>query len=98
LDENKNKCIGCPDINCEKCKAEDTQQCLKCLPKYDVDDGKCILCDVDCLDCKGSANNCIKCQDKKYIDDLGVLGVCKDCLTNCKTCSDASKCTTCLDG
>lgn len=92
-----NECLDCSEAGstCLACGKNQLSQiiCTKCIQGYYSNQGICIKCVANCLDCITSS--CITCAQGFY----NQLGLCQSCESNCLTCEQTGKnCKSCRTG
>ncbi|KAM3129918.1 hypothetical protein pb186bvf_018027 [Paramecium bursaria] len=80
--DNEFKCIKCK--NCIRCQYDrDTQKCLECPYYYYLQQGNCIKCGINCVQC--DSNGCQQCQEGSFLT-LDKFN-CNECsIQNCDYC------------
>ncbi|KAH0577479.1 Cysteine-rich membrane protein 2 [Spironucleus salmonicida] len=79
-------CLGNPYMNCDACGLEG---CGKCIPGYILENKQC------------APFNCEKttpCADGQYCDSTLIVHVCRVCIADCSTCTNATDCQACEPG
>ena len=86
-------CKYCNDNICRKFGINSCN-CIACPLGYYLVDYKCKECDINCLECENSSNNCTRCFDYDFLFN----NKCLQC-TDCKEKeSNSCKCKSCLEG
>lgn len=116
-----NNCVSCEEgywkskelESCEPCHAScktcsggnQNNQCTSCITSFYIKNNYCEQCSSNCLECKNTAEQCVVCHDKYYLDlrYLNCVASCPDetwkssidlkcvvCDVSCKTCSGSS--------
>ena len=85
-------CKNCIN-NCDECS--DSTKCENCKEGFFVDDeGICKDCPLNCNKTEPDSCKCLKCDKGFYVENY----ICKNCLANCDTCSNSTKCENCEEG
>ena len=86
------QCKKCQVNNCNSCSAPTPNKCDYCVKGYYANNGLCLQCNYNCLECIYSADYCTSCYDGKYLYN----NECHKCDSNCLECvNSADHCTSC---
>ena len=102
---NETTCLSCIDDyffhegHCNECNSNCKQPIDKCICEicedgYFLFNQQCLKCDQKCKTCKDSANKCLTCNDKYYLNSNNL---CEPCKAPCNTCLSENICTSCVD-
>ena len=100
VDPGTQKSVKCPDA-CKTCNDATSCKTGSCADGYYADGSPlgCAPCSSECGTCLGSATNCLTCANNQYYKSGSSCLLCSTGvgLSNCKTCSSSSVCTSCND-
>ena len=93
INQNK-RCSEC-NINCSECSQTATT-CTSCWPNNFLYNSQCYKCATNCAQFENDGENCkcLKCDEGFYNSNYQ----CKNCLSNCLTCTNSTKCIACKSG
>ncbi|KAL4507640.1 hypothetical protein ABPG73_012328 [Tetrahymena malaccensis] len=81
-------CVPCPQ-NCSKCQS--TQQCLNCIPGYNLNG---YMCQIAYCQTQSPSGQCSQCVSGYTISN----GICIQLINNCQTYSTNGQCSVCNSG